>query len=103
MRQSFWIETIPQGQRRPRFARIGQGVRTYDDSKSVDYKNNIRQQVIAKPHTMTTGPVSMIIHFRMPRPKAHYGKKGLKDSAPLWCTTKPDLDNLVKAVKDALK
>lgn len=103
MRQEFWIETIPQGQRRPRFARIGQGVRTYDDSKSVSYKDDIRQQILSKPHSLMTGPVSMILEFRMVRPKAHYGKHGLKPNRPFYCTTKPDLDNLVKAVKDAMK
>lgn len=36
------------------------------------------------------------------RPKAHYGKNGVKKNAPYWHTKKPDLDNLIKAVKDSL-
>ena len=44
--------------------------------------------------------------FYMPRPKSHYrtGKFShiLKDSAPSFHTKKPDVDNLSKAVLDAM-
>lgn len=47
------------------------------------------------------GPVSVNIHFWIPRPKSHYGKS-LKPTAPDAHTQKPDIDNLVKTVFDAL-
>lgn len=51
-------------------------------------------------------PVSIEIIFNMPRPKCHYGtgknRGTLKDSAPWYHTSKPDLDKLVRCVKDAL-
>ncbi len=47
-------------------------------------------------------PVSMHLTFYMPRPKGHYGKRGLLPSAPKHPVKKPDLDKLVRAVGDAL-
>lgn len=52
------------------------------------------------------GPLKIALTFNMPRPKNHFGtgKKAdaLKDSAPLYHTSKPDLDKLIRCVKDAL-
>ena len=53
--------------------------------------------------TPVEGPVSVGVTFRLPRPKGHYGAKGLKASAPLWPAKKPDVDKLVRALFDALK
>lgn len=100
--QEFYIETIPMAQPRPKFARIGNHVRTYDPAKAGRYKQDIRAQVISKPHEMMEGPITLICEFHMMRPKSHYNKKGLKKDAPVWHTNKPDLDNMIKAVKDAL-
>ena len=44
----------------------------------------------------------MHLTFYMPRPKGHYGKRGLLPSAPKYPVKKPDLDKLVRAVGDAL-
>jgi Holliday junction resolvase RusA-like endonuclease len=46
--------------------------------------------------------VGLHLVFFMPRPKGHYGKSGLKPSAPEYPVKKPDLDKLVRAVGDAL-
>lgn len=48
------------------------------------------------------GPVSVRIVFRMPRPKSHYLKAGLRPSAPSWHSSKPDIDKLTRAVLDAI-
>lgn len=57
-------------------------------------------------HVLRTGAVLLVLRFFLPRPRAHYGSGRnadvLKAGAPLHHSTKPDLDNLVKAVKDAL-
>ena len=47
-------------------------------------------------------PVGVVLDFYMPRPKGHFGKKGLLPSAPLLPAKKPDLDKLIRAVLDAL-
>lgn len=48
------------------------------------------------------GPLKLTAYFFMPRPKGHYGKKGLRDSAPLFPDKKPDLSKLVRALEDAM-
>lgn len=49
------------------------------------------------------GAFSISLIFRFPRPKAHYGAKGLKGNAPQHMTTrKGDLDKLCRSVFDAL-
>lgn len=47
------------------------------------------------------GPISLQAVFVLPRPKKFCRKK----DAPgrLWCVARPDGDNLIKSVKDALK
>lgn len=52
------------------------------------------------------GPLHIDITFYMPRPKSHYGTGGnaekLKSSSPSFHTSTPDLDKLVRCVKDSL-
>ena len=102
MRQEFWISTIPAGQARPRFVRRGSFVGTYDPAKSKGYKLDIKYQVMAEHPIKMQGPLTMTVDFMMPRPKAHYGAKGLKSNAPFYHEKKPDIDNLIKGLCDAL-
>ena len=55
---------------------------------------------------LIAGPVSLRAVFIFPRPKSHYrtGKRAgdVKENAPGWKTSAPDLDKLVRAVGDAL-
>src|SRR5437867_2655341 len=46
--------------------------------------------------------VSLDVTFYRPRPKNHYGSKGLRPSAPDYPTTKPDRGKTLRAVEDAL-
>ena len=49
-------------------------------------------------------PLAVSLTFYMPRPKSHYRTNGnLKDSSPMFLhDSKPDADNLAKAILDAL-
>lgn len=48
------------------------------------------------------GPLFVFVEFRMPRPKGHFGKHGLRPSAlPLWPAVRPDATKLLRAVEDA--
>jgi len=55
---------------------------------------------------ITLQPVELQLEFCFPRPKHHWrtGRYAnlLKDSAPYYHTSKPDLDKLARAVADAL-
>lgn len=52
------------------------------------------------------GPVYLEIDFYMPRPRSHYGTGRnahlVRDSAPEYPGSRPDLDKLIRAVDDAL-
>ena len=53
-----------------------------------------------------TGPVQLEVVFYYNRPKSHFGmRKGqpyLKDTAPIYKTSAPDADKLLRAILDAL-
>ena len=61
------------------------------------------QEVGCKP---VDGPVKITLHFFFPRPKNHYGTgkniNNLKESAPTYHITTPDLDKLERCVLDSL-
>lgn len=101
-KQTFQIITHPKGQGRAKFARAGNYTVVYDPATSRDYKADIKYQILQQNPQMMTGGIAMSVEFTLARPKSHYNKKGLKGTAPYWCTNKPDLDNLVKAVMDAI-
>ena len=62
--------------------------------------------LLHKPTKTIEVAIGIELVFFMPRPKKHYGTgkniNRLKDSAPYEHITKPDTDNLVKFVLDAL-
>ena len=106
MIQEFIYHGIPKAQGRPKFFRRGNFTGAYDPKDSREYKNNVAAQIVAqKPQLIEQGKaVSLVLKFYLPRPKSHYGKYGIKEKCLLlYHTSKPDLDNMVKAVKDALK
>ena len=48
------------------------------------------------------GPLAVVFVFVQPRPKSHYGKRGILPSAPVFPIVRPDLLKLARAVEDAL-
>lgn len=49
-----------------------------------------------------TGPLNVVVTFRVRRPKAHYRTSGdLKPSSPTWSEKRPDIDKLLRAICDA--
>lgn len=97
----FRIEGAPTAKGRPRFARIGAHVRAYTPKKTEGAENTIKliaSNALASPFN---GAVEIFIVFGMPIPKSTSKKRseGLKSSPHL---KRPDVDNLVKLVLDAL-
>ena len=86
---------------RPRFVRRGKFVGTYNAQETEEgrFLLSVRQQYKYPPLGRAL-KVGML--FLFPRPQSHFGKKGLKPSAPKHHTKRPDLDNLCKFVKDCL-
>lgn len=80
-------------------------IQNYNPSDK-DQDNFVAKCLWFKPDKPIASPVILDIEFYLKRPKSHYrtGKYSemLKDSAPKFHTKKPDLDNLIKFVKDSL-
>lgn len=104
---TVFVPGDPKGQPRPRaFARkMGDRfvARVYESGTSEHWKSQIARALEGRlPEHATLGPVAVSMDFRFARPKGHFGKRGLREAAPRWHHGKPDLDNLAKAVLDAL-
>lgn len=99
------VNGIPKGQPRPRAFSRGGMTRVYDPGTAEGWKSQIAiafKDGAPFDFTPFDGPVHLTIRFYFPRPKSHFRKAGIKDTAPSMVTTKPDADNAAKAVMDAL-
>jgi Holliday junction resolvase RusA-like endonuclease len=79
----------------------------YTPAKTVAYERLIRAAAIQKmaeaKQAMLNVPVTLCVTFEMPIPKSYSAKKrGECLSGYIQHTSKPDLDNLIKSVSDAL-
>lgn len=99
----FIVDGRPQGKQRPRFSRISKTV--YTPNKTAKYEKQI-----AKAYTDSGGRyiqagcyVSVTVHAFFPVPKS-YSKKRREDCLErvLRPDKKPDMDNILKVVLDAL-
>lgn len=105
---SFFVPGVPVAQPRVKATAQGGFARVYTPTAANCWKATVAHAFGEHPAAeVLTGPVYLALSFVMPRPQGHYGTgrnaERLKDSAPLWHAKVPDLDNLEKAVKDALK
>lgn len=77
----------------------------YDPSKSSDYKDYVRLVAGEKaPDALLEGPVGMVLHVYRSIPKSFSKKKTVAaEAGEIRPTSKPDADNYLKGVKDALK
>jgi Holliday junction resolvase RusA-like endonuclease len=95
----------PKAQARHRHFSRGKFHGTYDPSKD---KKESFASIIQKdaPREPIIATISLEIVFYMSRPRNHYrsGKNSelLKDSAPEYHSSRPDIDNLQKFVMDSM-
>lgn len=95
----FNVTGEPKGQPRPKFARRGSFVQTYDPGTANDWKNRVAFAGQGhKPADPIEAPVTLRLVFYMPRPK----RLDKANPGPIPHTVKPDIDNMVKAVMDCL-
>lgn len=91
----------PMGQGRPRAVRMGNlGVRMHAAPKSAEWQALAAQQFAASwKRPAHAGPVRLSVMAVGRRPKSVTKRVG---TGRYWCERKPDLDNVIKAVGDAL-
>ena len=77
----------------------------YDPSKA-DKANFLKKVQILAPEDPLYGAISMSVEVYIDRPKSHFGtgrnSDKVKDSSPIYPISRPDLDNYIKFVFDAL-
>ena len=103
----FEIPGSPIGQGRPKFSTINGHAKAYDPEKSRNYKAYVRllatQAMKDSGFTMIEGPCVLRIdaYFDVPKSKSKKFKEAALASKERP-TKKPDADNIVKAILDAL-
>jgi Holliday junction resolvase RusA-like endonuclease len=100
---TFSIPGDPVPQPRPRITVRGKHGHAYvpKDHPIHAYRQAVAVAARAAGVTEDGGPVSVIVDAVFARPKSHLNKSGVKPTAP--ALPRPDVDNLGKAVLDALQ
>lgn len=100
----FFVPGPPVGKGRPRAARRGKHITLYTPAKTVSYESLVAmaatQAMAGRPPL--DGPVVLVLDIALPVPQSWSKKRqaaALADITPP--TTKPDCDNVLKAICDA--
>lgn len=101
----FVVPGQPQGKGRPRIGKVGEFARMFTPAKTLAYEGFIalQAQIAMAGHDLVEGPVlvRMFIALQVPESKSQKWKRQAL-AGEVFPTTKPDVDNTVKAVFDAL-
>jgi Holliday junction resolvase RusA-like endonuclease len=104
MEISFSIPGTPKALKRHRHSFKNNVHRNYDPSAD-DKRTFLDLAFEHKPEKPLDCPISIDVVFYFDRPKSHFGtgknKDVLKQNAPTWHTTTPDIDNLSKFIFDS--
>jgi Holliday junction resolvase RusA-like endonuclease len=101
----FDIPGVPVGKGRPRFSTAGKFVRAFTPEKTVRYENLVKVAAFEamqgrKPFK---GPVSVRVEAHFPVPSSWSKKRQcLAYDGGILPTVKPDADNIMKTVCDAM-
>ncbi|MEK5238074.1 RusA family crossover junction endodeoxyribonuclease [Paenibacillus sp. FSL L8-0470] len=101
----FTVLGEPVAQGRPKFSTAGGFPRAYDPAKSRDYKDYVRLAAREfAPAALLEGALGIAVIAYRSTPKSFSQKKtAAAERGEILPTTKPDADNYLKGVKDALK
>ena len=102
----FFVPGAPVGKGRPRAARRGAGVVMFTPEKTAGYEALVAatasNAMRAEAGPLFTGPLEAVLEMRFPVPASWSKAKRARALAGVeWHTSKPDADNVAKAVLDA--
>ena len=104
----FFVPGTPVGKGRPRAARRGAGVVMFTPGKTADYEALVAATAAAAlacdalAHQLLDGPLEAVLEMRFPAPASWSKAKRARALAGAeWHTSKPDADNVAKAILDA--
>ena len=97
---SFCVHGEPKGKGRPRFTKSGHA---YTPKDTIDYENRIRQAYRMADAPMLTGDIGMAIraYYGIPKSRSNRIKAEMAEGS-IRPTKKPDADNVIKVIADAL-
>ena len=100
---TFSVPGDPVPQPRPRVSTAGGFARAYVPKQHPvhAYRQAVAAAARAAGLTQTGDPLNVVIDAVFRRPKSHLNKAGVKATAPTL--PRPDVDNVAKAVLDALQ
>lgn len=100
----FFVPGAPVGKGRPRAARRGAGVVMFTPEKTADYEALAATTAgnAMHAHQLLDGPLEAVLEMRFPIPASWSKAKRARALAGIeWHTSKPDADNVAKAILDA--
>ena len=101
----FIVPGQPQGKGRPRVGKVGNHARLFTPQKTVAYEGLVAHAAHAAMagQPLLEGPVSVLMNIDCQVP-ASWSQKKQRDALAgrITPTTKPDIDNVIKAVFDGL-
>lgn len=102
----IFVDGHPQGKQRPRFRKRGKFVQTYTPTETVKYELKFKKAWTDKYGTFKFSAdvplyVSVMCYYQIPK---SFSKKKMEEIAQgnVYPMVKPDIDNVGKAVLDAL-
>ena len=101
----FTIPGTPVGKGRPKFARRGASVTTYTPEKTASYENlvKVKAEEAMVGREVIAGAVAVTILLFITPPASWSNKKMLQAlNHEIMPTTKPDIDNVIKGIFDAM-
>lgn len=106
MRIEFTVPGEPKGKGRPRFARAGEHTRTYTPADTLAYENVVQQQYQyqCKDEMFEKGTMldmRIMAYFAIPKSASKKKRAQMLDEE-LRPAKKPDMDNIIKIIADAL-
>lgn len=99
---TFTVEGTPRPQGSKRH--VGNGIMVESSKHVANWRSWVRLKAseACQGQMPIVGPVRVNVEFSFDRPKAHSTSKGLRSTAPVFKSSKPDIDKLLRAVLDAL-
>lgn len=99
--RTLTVAVAPKAKARPRMSKSGH---VYTPKDTIAYESYIRDRWnnTHGSHSPYAGAVAVIIRFHFKRPQKDYLRGTLRESAQKYVVKTPDLDNIEKAVLDAL-
>lgn len=72
--------------------------------RAAPWRDELRRSVgpYMEGRGLLDGALGLSVNFYLPRPKAHYGARGLRPSAPPYPIVRPDTTKLLRPLEDAL-